>query len=100
MGAATPLAIEASVGVCRPKRAAKGARTEEQVVTGVFFDLELLDLIGFGCPKESRRGGELELEAGPDSPLEDAAVSILVACRVDTARLIMGLGFWWSNTRL
>jgi hypothetical protein len=97
-GAATPLAIEAAVGVCRPKRAAKGARTDERVATGVFVDLELLDLVGFGRPKGSRRGGELELEAGPDGPLEDAAVSILVACRVDAARLMTGLGFWWSNT--
>jgi hypothetical protein len=85
------LVIEATVGVCRPKRAAKGTRTEERVTTGVFVNLELLDLVVFRRPKEPRRGGELELEVGPDGPLEDAALSILVACRVDAAQLITGL---------
>jgi hypothetical protein len=50
--AATPLVIEAAVGVCRPKRAARGARTEERVATGVFVDLELLGLRFLGHPRE------------------------------------------------
>jgi hypothetical protein len=65
------------------------------------YKSDTVNYVRLSCPNailESHPVTELELEAGPDGPLEDAAVSILVACRVDAAQLITGLGFWWSNT--
>jgi hypothetical protein len=101
-GATTPLAAEAAVGVIRPTRAVRGARTEERDV-GIgrpgAGGMELLDASehALGFPIALRLGEDPELEAGAAGSPVGAAISKCVACRVEVARLMIGFGFLWSK---
>jgi hypothetical protein len=96
--AATLLAAEAAVDVISPTRAVKGMRTEEHAIgigRPVAGGTEFLEASDhpFGFPIAPRCGEDPELEAGAaDSPVM-AAISKCVACRVEVARLIIGLEF-------
>jgi hypothetical protein len=102
-GAAIPLAVEAAVGVIRPTRAVRGARTEDReggIGRPEAGGTELLETSdrALGFPIALRRGEDPELEAGAAVSPVGAAISKRVACLVEVARLIVGFGFRWSKT--
>jgi hypothetical protein len=94
---------EAAVGIIRPTRAVEVARKEERAVSigrlgGGGAELLNTSDRALGFPIAPRRGEDPELEAGAaDSPV-GAAISKCIACRVEVAQLIIGLGFQWSKT--
>jgi hypothetical protein len=97
-GAAIPLAVEAAVGVIRPTRAVRGARTEDReggIGRPEAGGTELLETSdrALGFPIALRRGEDPELEAGAAVSPVGAAISKRVACLVEVARLIVGFGF-------